>query len=71
MRVRPLSQADIPAAVVLHRGVLPAQFVPQCGLAFLLTYYQAWTEAPGSISISDPNSRNRRIGAGRASSRRS
>ncbi|MGA3220404.1 MAG: hypothetical protein ABSE77_15210 [Acidimicrobiales bacterium] len=49
--VRPLTQADIPAAVVLHRGVLPTQFLSHCGLAFILTYYQAWTDAPGSISL--------------------
>jgi GNAT superfamily N-acetyltransferase len=51
VRVRPLVKDDLVAAAVLHRRVLNSEFLSHCGLVFMRTYYQAWVEAPGSISI--------------------
>lgn len=48
--------------MVLHRGVLPTEFLSRCGLAFMLTYYRAWTDAPGSISLVAVNDHERLLG---------
>ncbi|HXR23309.1 MAG TPA: GNAT family N-acetyltransferase [Acidimicrobiales bacterium] len=57
-----MTQADIPAAAVLHRSALSTEFLSRCGLAFMLTYYRARTEAPGSISLAAVDDREHVLG---------
>jgi GNAT superfamily N-acetyltransferase len=51
VNVRTLVDADLPEAALIHRGVLDMEFLSRLGPAFMRAYYQAWIEAPGSISL--------------------
>ena len=49
--VRHLVDADIKEAVQLHLEVLDMEFLSRFGPSFLRTYYRAWLQSPGAISL--------------------
>ena len=63
MHVRPLVRADVAVAAFVHRRVLNTEFLSRCGVAFMLTYYQAWVGAQGSIAIVAGDERGDLLGA--------
>ena len=50
-------------AAFVHRRVLNTEFLSRCGVAFMLTYYQAWVGAQGSIAIVAGDERGDLLGA--------
>lgn len=51
MKVRALVDDDVAAAVRLHLQVLNMEFLSRFGPSFMSTYYRAWRETPGALSL--------------------
>lgn len=62
IKVRPLVDADLRAAALLHRDVLDMEFLSRFGSSFMLTYYRAWIHAPGSISLAATDENEKLVG---------
>jgi GNAT superfamily N-acetyltransferase len=62
VNVRTLVDADLREAALLHRDVLDMEFLSRLGPAFMRAYYQAWIEAPGSISLAALDDDGRLLG---------
>ncbi|HVB50976.1 MAG TPA: GNAT family N-acetyltransferase [Acidimicrobiales bacterium] len=62
IKVRPLEDADLRAAALLHRDVLDMEFLARFGLSFMRTYYRAWIHSPGSISLAATDENEKLVG---------
>ncbi|OYV59087.1 MAG: hypothetical protein B7Z69_08045, partial [Actinobacteria bacterium 21-73-9] len=51
VQIRPLARGDLAEASALHREILDMEFLVRCGPGFMRSYYRAWVEAPGAISL--------------------
>ena len=60
--VRPLVDTDLKSAVQLHLEVLDMEFLSRFGPAFLRTYYRAWVQCPGAISLGAVDEREVLVG---------